>query len=109
MLKLSHSTRKLVIFSQASVSSAPPLTSGLLATMPTVRPPMRDERRDRHLAEARLELEEAVLVDDGADDAAHVVDLRALGRQQLDDVAHAVARPGGTGRSGGASLACDGR
>ena len=45
MLKLSHSTRKLVIFSQASVSSAPPLNSGLLATMPTVRPPMRDERR----------------------------------------------------------------
>ena len=42
MLKLSHSTRKLVIFSHASVSSAPPFTSGLLATMPTVRPPMRD-------------------------------------------------------------------
>ena len=41
MLKESQSTRKLVIFSQASVSSAPPLTSGLLATMPTQRPSSR--------------------------------------------------------------------
>ena len=91
MLKLSHSTRKLVIFSQASVSSAPPLKSGLLATKPTVRPSSRASAGDRHLAEARLQLEEAALVDDGADDVAHVVDLRALLRQQLGDAGHGLA------------------
>src|SRR3546814_7462363 len=32
ILNESHNTRKLVIFSQASVSSAPPLTKGLFAT-----------------------------------------------------------------------------
>ena len=50
------------------------------------------QRRDRHLAEASLQLEQAILVDDLAHDAAHVVDLRALGRQQPDDVAHTLAR-----------------
>ncbi|MND06231.1 hypothetical protein D3C83_275000 [compost metagenome] len=41
MLKLSHSTMKDTALSQASGSSAPPLYSGLGATMPTLRPSMR--------------------------------------------------------------------
>ena len=41
MLKESHSTRKLVALSQASTSIAPPLTCGLLAMKPTLRPSMR--------------------------------------------------------------------
>src|SRR4029079_6287245 len=49
--------------------------------------------RHRHLAETGLELEEAALVDHGADDVSHVVDLRALLGQQLDDTRHGLAGP----------------
>ncbi len=96
---------KLVIFSQASASSAPPLYERVVGDDADGAPVQAREPGDRDLAEARLQLEEAVGVDHRADDLAHVVDLRAAQRQQVEDVRACCApEPAGTGRTGGASL-----
>jgi hypothetical protein len=67
MLNESHITMKSTILRQASPSSAPPRCNGLLAMMPTALAAEASQRGNGALAEARLDFEQRVLVDDALD------------------------------------------
>ena len=100
MLNASHVRTKRAAFDDESMSSTPASACGWLPTMPTDAAAEPREAADDVLGEARLQLEERALVDDGLDHALDVVRLRRLvgdelvelGRLAVDRIGRLVER-----------------
>ena len=112
MSKESHSTSRRVAFSQASPSSAPAWNMGFEATTPTGQPSMRPKPVGEVAADERSQLEEAVGVEEPAEQAPHVVAAGPLQRDQVGQAGVVVERAPGAalvrGRGAGVQ-ALDGR
>ena len=80
MLKASHSQMKRAALSAESTNSVPARWAELLATIPTGWPSRRAEPDDQLPGEQRLDLEEAVAVDDAVDHSVHVERHPLVGR-----------------------------
>ena len=88
MPNASQHQMKRAALSAESTNSAPPLCTGLLATMPTGRPSSRPKPDDHLGREQRLHLEEAVGVEQPVEQVVHVERDVLVGRHDVGGERH---------------------